>query len=208
MTAMRKEPWILALAVLLWAGSVALGMKVLSTYESTPGQEAMPSSHWPAASTLRPSEDRFTLVMLAHPHCPCTRASLTELNVLMNRLQGRLSAQILFVKPREFPDDWARTDSWSRALEIPGASVRLDLDGMEASRFHAQTSGQTFVYDPAGRLRFSGGITSARGREGDSEARRDVFSLVLTGRTPASAEKVFGCPLFDARESQPKGGGP
>ena len=136
----------------LWLVAVGSGLAVLIRYESTAGPRADAVRVWPGDSGLPRSSGQPTLIVLAHPQCPCTRASLSELNVIMQRFRGRVTAHVLFVRPPGTPDGWERTDTWRRAEEIPGAVVRLDRDGVEAKRFRAFTSGQTLVYDGGGRL--------------------------------------------------------
>ena len=56
---------------------------------------------------------RPTLVMLAHPRCTCTRASVGELAELMARAPRRPKAYVVFIKPgRSAPGGWERTDLW------------------------------------------------------------------------------------------------
>ena len=62
--------------------------------------------------------------------------------------------------------------------------------------FHAETSGQTALYDATGNLLFSGGITSARGHEGDNDGRAAVVSLLTSDGAEERETPVFGCPLF------------
>jgi hypothetical protein len=107
---------------------------------------------------------------------------------------------VLFVKPSDFPDGWEKTDLLAGAAAIPGVTVVRDDEGVEAGRFRAATSGQTMLYDAAGKLLFSGGITSARGHEGDNAGRAAVVSLLTTGEAGREGTPVFGCPLFAQRD--------
>ena len=190
-----------AIAGALWVMAVGSGMTMLWAYAEAPGAAASPPAVWPRDSRIRPSAERATLVMLAHPYCPCTRASIEELDRLMAQAGDRLTADVLFVTPSDAGGGWDATDLWRSAAAIPGVSVRDDPDGIEARRFGALTSGQVLLYDAAGRLRFSGGITPARGHAGDS-AGRSVIVALLAGASPASVETpVFGCSLLDDRRS-------
>jgi hypothetical protein len=81
-----------------------------------------------------------------------------------------------------------------------------DDDGVEAARFQALTSGATALYDPQGRLLFSGGITSARGHEGDSFGIRRISSLLRTGKADRADAPVFGCSLRHQPEVRPAHG--
>ena len=195
---------ILTGAGALWLLIIGAGIAALWNYESTPGAAALTPDLWPAASRLAPAADRATLVMLAHPHCPCTRASIGELARLMTQARGRVTAYVLFVKPRGFSDGWARTDLWESAAAIPGVTPVLDDGGAEAGLFHAATSGQTVLYDAAGNLLFSGGITAARGHAGDNAGRTAVVSLLTSDAAEERGTPVFGCPLF-ARTECPAG---
>jgi len=182
----------------LWALAVATGLVVLLRYENRPGVAAAPPGRWPAGSHLERATDRATLVMLVHPGCPCSRASIEELDRLMARSRNLVTAHVLVFKPREFPAEWEKTDLWRAAAAIPGVRVRRDDDGGEARLFRAATSGQVVLYDAGGALRFSGGITPSRGHAGDS-AGPDAIVAVLTGNAPATGIRtpVFGCSLHD-----------
>ncbi|HKR11430.1 MAG TPA: hypothetical protein VJT15_05195 [Pyrinomonadaceae bacterium] len=192
----RKGRFILISAWVSWALVTVLGVGVLWSYENAPGTGATAPSRWPVDSSIRPAAERATLVMLAHPHCPCTRASIGELDRLMAQAQGRLTAYVLFLKPAGSPDDWEKSDLWQSAARIPDVNVVLDDDGVESRRFHAMTSGQTVVYDNAGRLLFSGGITRSRGHSGDNEGRSAIVSLLNAGEADRAETAVFGCPLY------------
>src|SRR6267378_2611430 len=102
----RPRRLILFLSALSWLSLVAVGLGFLWGYENTPGIAAESPKHWPSASRIQLAPDRATLVMLAHPHCPCTRASIGELASIMAHSQGRLSAYVLFIKPEGFTQDW------------------------------------------------------------------------------------------------------
>ena len=188
---------LLIAASVVWALVVCGGLTLLWGYENGPGRPAAAPQRWPAGSRITPAADRPTLVMLAHPHCPCTRASVGELARLMARAKGRVSAHVLFLKPADLPDGWEKTDLWRSAAAIPGVEVLADGGGEEARRFGAATSSQVLLYDAGGRLLFSGGITASRGHSGDNAGRAAVESLLTEGAADKTGTFVFGCPLFD-----------
>jgi hypothetical protein len=66
------------------------------------------------------------------------------------------------------------------ASAIPGIKLKSDV-GSVAGQFHANTSGEVFVYDCRGKLRFPCGITSARGHAGDNLGESDVIDIALGG---------------------------
>jgi hypothetical protein len=196
----KKNRLLLFAASALWLSMIGTGMWFLKNYEISPGVAAAAPNRWPADSRIRRAADSATLVMLAHPHCPCTRASIGELSRLMTQAHGRVTAYVLFVKPPNFPDGWEQTDLLRSAAAIPGVIVVRDELGVEASRVHAVTSGQTVLYDAGGKQIFSGGITSARGHAGDNAGRTAIVALLTEGETAQRETPVFGCPLFAQTE--------
>jgi hypothetical protein len=83
---------------------------------------------------------------------------------------------------------------------MPGVHVLRDIDGAEARRFQAMTSGQTLLYDAAGRLQFSGGITIAKGHSGDNQGRSSIESLLSDVGSDTRATPVYGCPIQTPNE--------
>jgi hypothetical protein len=194
---LRSARVLLVAGTISWLLVISVGLWVLWGYENTSGKPAQPPHQWPADSRIQPAQDHATLVMLAHPHCPCTRATIGELASIMAHSQGRLTAYVLFLKPEGFVEDWEKTDLWRSAASIPGVTAMIDDEGAEATRFHAATSGQTLLYDANGRLLFSGGITGSRGHSGDNPGQASIISLVNSGAAERTETAVFGCPLFD-----------
>ena len=194
---MIKEKVVLAASIAMWLLAIGVGQWILVGYENSPGlAAATPPIQWPADSQIARSSLRPTLVMLIHPNCPCSRSSIGELALIMARCKDKLTTKVLFYKPTGVLEKWARTDLWRRAQEIPGVEVIEDLDGIEAQRFHAFTSGQTFLYAADGHLLFSGGITASRGHSGNNAGRSAIVSLVNNGVTERARTFVFGCSLF------------
>ncbi len=199
----RRTLW-LGLAVLWLCGTVA-GLAAMAAYANRPGAPAHAPARWPAASRMTLDRTLPTLVMLAHPKCDCTRASLAELAELMARAPHRTRAYLVFVKPTGVEDHWERTDLWNAAARIPDVSVLVDDDGREAARFGAETSGQALLYDATGRLLFAGGTTVARGHDGDNAGFASILALVTDGRAMRATSPVFGCPLFTEPPGSPRG---
>jgi len=190
-----KTLFVTALLGLAWTVAVAFGLRTLLAYESTPGAVGAVPRQWPSTSQIERVTDRPTLVMLVHPRCPCTRASVAELAELMARMQGNVDAYVLFLKPRQSSIEWEDTDLQRSVAAIPSVTLLSDVDGVEARGFGAETSGHTLLFDLDGRLLFSGGITEFRGHVGDNTGVRAIESLI-NGRAPArTATSVFGCAL-------------
>jgi hypothetical protein len=188
----RYVPYLLALA---WIGTVAAGFIWLWDYAAAPGNAAEAPLRWPRDSQVVPATDRPTLVMFAHPKCVCTRASVAELARTMALCRGRVAAHVLFYKPSQTSSDWERTELWEAAASIPGVKVSPDLDQQEAERFAARTSGQVVLYDASGERLFQGGITPARGHEGDNLGRQALVQLLTGGSSAVLRTPVYGCAL-------------
>jgi hypothetical protein len=189
----------------LWLLAGAAGFVMILNYQNASGRVGMTPQHWPSGTGIILDRNRDTLIMFAHPQCPCTRASLEELNRLLARSQGRVAARVLVFKPGNFSSDWTRTDLWRSAAAIPGVTVHEDLDGAQARLFGAETSGYIVLYDTRGQLLFKGGITGSRGHAGDN-AGENAIILLLAGQDPNLKQTpVYGCSLLGKCEASAKG---
>jgi hypothetical protein len=177
-------------------------MAGLLVYSNAPGRAGTAPERWPSSGSLRLDPENPTLLMFAHPRCPCTRSSLHELDRLVAQVGERISSTVLFYRPAEAEEGWEHTDLWRLAEGIPGAIAMPDPDGEIAAAFGAETSGHVVVYDTSGRLVFSGGITAARAHEGDSRGRDSIRQLVSEGEALEPTAPVFGCPISE-REGRP-----
>jgi hypothetical protein len=185
----------------VWLVCVVTGVWQVMAYENRPGPGASAPQSWPAGSRLALAGNRPTLVVVAHPQCPCTRASMAELAEILARTDYRPQTYVLFLRPAGFADGWEKTDLWQSAATLPGVTLVRDDGGVEARRFGAETSGQTLLYDTHGRLVFSGGITGSRGHVGDNAGESALIDFLSNGHLSHGGAdhpgtKVFGCPLF------------
>lgn len=186
--------WVAGVAV--WAAIVVGGFSWMTAHAATPGTMNDAPGHWPATSpALDPALP--TLVLFAHPECPCTRASLHELEWVLARTRGQVRPYVVFAKPPGAPPSWERSTLRAMAEAIPGVVVVDDSGDRLAHAFQAKTSGDVVVYRPTGELAFAGGITDGRGHEGANASRDALFDL-LRGSTSMSERilsRVFGCPI-------------
>jgi hypothetical protein len=190
--------WLVVLGV--WPALVVPGYVLVERYASTPGRLADPPPRWPEPAGLVRTPGRASVVLLAHPRCPCTRATLAELARLMPAIVDRADVWVLFLDPAGA--DWTHTELWSEATAIPGVQVLADPGGRVADTLHAYTSGQVVVYDPAGALIFNGGITPGRGHQGSNEGRSDIAALIHGDPAAGSTTPVFGCDLHNPESSR------
>ncbi len=191
-----KHKLLLKIVLLLIAlAGVIGGGVVLWDYSNAPGLPAMAKPFWPTNTQLIRDFQMPTLVMFAYPHCACSEASVAELSEIIKKVDSKLNVMIVFVtgiNPGNAPRE---TTLWSLAKLIPSAKIILDESGIEAKRFGARTSGQVLLYDKQGKLVFSGGITSARGRLGDNPGKTSVIALINQGHIEQRTAPVFGCAL-------------
>lgn len=182
--------------VLCWFGGVVAGFVWLANYDNRPGTAATAPAHWPLESRIARDLNGPTLVMLAHPRCSCTRASLAELAELMGRAVQAPRAYVVFVMPAGVDSSWDHTELKEIAAGIPHVISVEDHDGVEAGRFGAVTSGQVLLYDASGALVYSGGTTGSRGHVGDNDGRATILALLNHEPSDRSTASVFGCPLL------------
>lgn len=181
----QRSGLVVGFAAVVWLAGVAAGFAVWDRYDATPGAQAEAAGEPGAAA--------WTLTLYAHPHCPCTRASLDELAELARALPPVVQVRVVFVRPAGAAPGWERTASWDAAAAIPGVEVTCDADG-DAARAGAATSGHVVLTDAAGRVAFRGGLTRGRGRVGESAARRTILGVVAGEQADGEAP-VYGCPL-------------
>jgi hypothetical protein len=181
---------------LVWLVVVGAGFGVLLNYQNASGSIGCTPSDWPARTRVALDPTRDTLIMFAHPQCPCTSASIEELNRLLAQCHDSLAAQIWFFKPDGFPADWTRSSLWRSAAAIPDVTVHDDPDGAQARLFGAETSGYVLLYDRHGQLRFKGGITGSRGHAGDNAGENAIVLLLAGQKVSLRQTPVYGCSLL------------
>ena len=154
---------LLACAVPAWLLLALFALGWTEKIDVTAGAAAHPPVRLqkPALAALGPHKP--TLIMLVHPQCPCSRASLTELSRLAALCPNRANISVLFLRPAGCPDAVAAPD-----LRRPGA------------RGH---DGDTAGWAPARARR--------RGAPGPSQS--PVYGCPMTAdRTPARCKMSRG----------------
>lgn len=173
-----------------------VGGGMILAYEARPAPPVTAPAIWPAATRLTLDPQHPTLVMFAHPRCPCTRASLREFARILETCGAPVEARVEFFAPPAAGADWLDSPVRRLADSIPGITVEADIGGQECSRFGAAAaSGTVVLYGPDGKLLFAGGITPSRGHEGDSAGGRAVLALLRGGPKQPITAPVFGCPV-------------
>jgi hypothetical protein len=196
--------WHYPVAAAIWFMLVAIGLGTLMNYANRPGEQGDAPTLWPVNRFVTRSDSKPTLLVFAHPKCPCTRATLNELSWLMTRCHDKVECHVMFFHPDGEDVDWIKTDSWNSADSIDGVHVNSDPHSRLATVFGVRTSGHALLYEPNGHLLFEGGITLARGHRGANPGRTALLALIRRdGSNVRSKEAdavpespcVFGCPL-------------
>ncbi|MBS1810117.1 MAG: hypothetical protein JST84_18295 [Acidobacteria bacterium] len=190
---------ITILGIIVWALAVGIGFAYLTDYGTRPNQLAHAPPHLPVDILGMPPNKLPTLLLFAHPHCPCTHATMAELARLIAHNRGQVNVHVLFYRPLEKPREWAEADLWQKAKKLPDVTVST-VSELDLLRFGVSTSGQTLVYDANQKLVFSGGITSARGHEGDNTGRAAITTYLQTGQLTTQQTPVFGCSITEDQD--------
>jgi hypothetical protein len=178
-----------------WCVAVAAGFSILLRYKAIPGDQGTVSSQWPDDSGIARVPACYNLVMALHPHCPCSAASVAELEKILAQSGKNVRVQVLIYRPSGRAEGWEESDLVREVRRIPGVLLHLDEDAVEAERFGALTSGQIVLYGISGELLFRGGITASRGHMGATPSQ-DAVQALLRGRpSDLSSAPVFGCSL-------------
>lgn len=193
-TSWLLSPRVIAVTSTTWIAILGAGFVLMNKYAS--GQGAVNAPQKAEFDSISVSHDSHTLVMAVHPRCPCTRASLSELQRLEADLKGQLIIHLLVYTPTQGSDPaWAR-DAFD-TLRRFGFSDRAEIDynGSKANQLGCLTSGSVVLFSPDGEPKFWGGITSSRGHEGPNRGVDAVRSIVAEGLQGSSSTPVFGCPI-------------
>lgn len=188
--------------IVIWLAAAGAGFALILNYQTTSGLAGKTPEHWPAGTQIALDSRLDTLVMFAHPQCPCTHASMEELNRVLARSEGRVAAQVWFFRPEKLSPGWTHDGLWKSAAAIPGVSVREDANGGQARLFGAETSGYVLLYDPRGKLLFKGGITGSRGHAGDNAGEDAIIDLLKGEEISLKRTPVYGCSLLGKCEDR------
>ncbi len=169
-----------------WACAIVFVMAGALVYDTKPGKQPVGEPGLRAADP-----GRWTLLMVVHPDCPCTKASLRNLAAIVETTRLPLKVQIVAAMPQRYDGP---KSNLTLARGIPKATVTvLDAD-VAIQRHGALTSGHLFVFDPDRRLVYSGGVTPARGAE-DATSSIRWFRALVEQRAVASSAPTYGCSL-------------
>ena len=182
----------MAVTAVLWVLGVVASFGALTRYSSTPGAAHAPEAAAAAFLGAERQPGRPLLVMVVHPRCPCTEASLAEMGDLLGRSHGAIDALVLQYQAAGWPKPPA-------AIKLAGAAIRVvpDPEGRVAATLGAETSGHCVFVDAGGVIRFHGGLTLSRGHRGRSPAQDAILAAVAGSKAVLAPAPVFGCSLLN-----------
>jgi hypothetical protein len=193
--------WPTGCIIAAWLAAIAVSYFLVTRYQFATN-DASPTGvveRWPSGSNLPRRPGNFTLVLFLHPKCPCSKATLSELERLFTSIEGRTSGRLDFVVDATVPavpgNDWLSTETLERAKAMPGAQIFVDRDGREAARFGATTSGFVMLFDENNVRRYAGGMTESRGHEGDSLGSQNLARILCGESNVIGSIPAFGCRL-------------
>lgn len=181
----------------VWAWTVAYG-----TTTAQPAASAFANPAPIVGGSSSPTEQP-TLYLFLHPRCPCTRATITQLDRVLTAsgLEKAELPEVVVVatipsSAGENDDAWRKSETLRMALELPNATVQYDAGGVKARHFGAWASGSVALYAADGRLLFAGGVTISRGHEGDCLGAEQLLQQIKNPneQVPMTAP-ALGCRL-------------
>ena len=194
---------LLIVTCVIWATLVTGWLGALLVYESTPADAALrPAETWPDELPFARNEGGPTWVLALHPRCPCSNATLEELNRALTECPASLKGHVLVYRPADANGDWTQTRLWRYAESLPDVTMHIDPEGALARRFGVSTSGHVLLFDRAGKLAYEGGLTASRGHVGQNHGREALVAswAELEPEPERRTFPVFGCPITNENE--------
>lgn len=188
--------WFVACAG-VWAWTVAYGTTTAQPHRSAFANPA------PIVEGITSLVEQPTLYLFMHPRCPCTRATIAQLDRVLTASgleKAELPAVVVVAtipsSAGENDDAWRESDTLRMASELPNATVQYDSGGVKARSFGAQASGSIALYAADSRLLFAGGVTVSRGHEGDCLGSEQLLQQIKNPneQVPVTAP-ALGCRL-------------
>lgn len=191
--------WPLGMALVVWIVAAVAGWYGISSYsfKDDPQATAAIVLEWPADSTVTRRSGRPILVLFLHPKCPCSRATVGELERLPVLVPSEALPDVCVVAaaPRSTGDLWWSPPFLNRVARLPNAHLVRDLDGVETALFGARISGTVLLFDPQGNRLYAGGVTMSRGHAGHNAGLQAVTDLLVDHSADVPAIPPLGCDM-------------
>ncbi len=174
--------FFVALATVVWAVLVAGGFAWMHRYDSTPGE---PST---VLATKGTATGKWRFVVVGTAECPCTNSTLEGVQMAAATYPDDTEVEVRFVGSAGMQDHFYRT-----AARIKGVRIVQGLRPESPETLGAVTSGQTYLFDPSGKLVFEGGMTVGTGNDRPAHAI-SLYRRARESKTVVHA-LVYGCAM-------------
>lgn len=181
-----------------WAMLITFGAAALIIDSSKPGLSGTAPWHFPESETGIQQGPNPVLLVFLHPHCPCSRSTLAQIQSVLETHSGKMDCRIYVVVPPQASEGWESGTIVNQLKAFEKATIEIDRNGTVASQFSAKTSGQVLLYRSDGVLGFSGGITAPQSQAGQSPGLLALVARLQNEELPHLQSPVFGCPLFNS----------
>ncbi|UUO05231.1 hypothetical protein M4951_17835 [Blastopirellula sp. J2-11] len=189
--------WTLSAIFVGWGVAICAAWWSMTAYSYQIDGEAQSIAAWPSDSNLTLADDRPTVLLFLHPRCPCSAASLTELEQAISDTPAARKPRVLVIAtvPTQYDDQWTGASNVERGKRLPNASVVFDIGGVESNKFGVASSGHVMAFASSGDLLFTGGVTESRGHAGNNVGRASLVNALTGAAFPTAKPPVFGCRL-------------
>lgn len=183
---------------LIWIFLVLSGFAFFYQYEFEEGDFHVKKDYSKIIEKHFSSQDLSNiLICFLHPKCPCSDATIYELNRLRtSNKELKIIAVLSF--PENTYSEWKTINRVDNQLSrIEGLEIIEDKNSEMAKDFGGLTSGSCYLFRDS-ELMFAGGITPSRGHLGKTEAH-EIISKKASNED-LLVQKVFGCPINSTEE--------
>ncbi|PQO45433.1 hypothetical protein [Blastopirellula marina] len=194
-------------AFVLWVIAVVGVLGSMIAYGGMAGAQLPAPKFWPNDTTIARSLDKPTLLVFLHPECPCSRATLDNLEPV---IRDRDIAVVVICLGQLDLDSCEDLDHlggchsqlrrWSQYSNV---NLVSDPVGQESDRFGAATSGYCLLFDGKGQLLYRGGVTSSRGHRGANAGVASLTTILDRSGPATDTYPVYGCPLQEEQCKEP-----
>ena len=182
---------------------VAVCFFIQADYASSPGVKGdvpeflskfhIDTSLMPSAQT-KDMRETACVILFYHPHCPCTRATVNNLDLIQQTIKRSVRLFAFAYHPKSKDSSWINTPV-TRQLAKIGFETTPDPGATVCQRFGVFTSGHVLAYNKSGKLVFNGGVTTSRGHEGTGVPMSELISSINQPTKQTAVWPVFGCPI-------------
>jgi len=184
----------------VWGIGVICTFAVLFAYHKSDGISQQVLESWPHASKLSSPGEVGRLLVFIHPECPCSRATLRNLDAL-EYVDGLQTTLVCLTPDSDKTISKGALTGCRSEIEqlarLPNVEVFQDIAGVETERFGVASSGECLYFDQNGNQLCHGGITISRGHEGKNLGLEMLLAAIGNQTEADNPYPVYGCSLSD-----------